>query len=45
MSRDRSESAQNVANHIENINDGTPLYYCDRNNKLNGNTRFVFASL
>ncbi|EFO21318.1 cation diffusion facilitator family transporter containing protein [Loa loa] len=45
MSRERSESAQNVANHIESINDGTPLYYCDRNNKTNTNTKKVEQSL
>ncbi|KAL3986045.1 cation diffusion facilitator transporter family protein [Acanthocheilonema viteae] len=45
MSCDRSESAQNVTNHMEGINDGTPLYYCDRNNKSNGNTRKAEQSL
>ncbi|VDN24850.1 unnamed protein product [Gongylonema pulchrum] len=35
MSRDRSES---VVNNMEVINDDTPLYYCDRNNKTENTT-------
>ncbi|KAK6109188.1 cation diffusion facilitator transporter family protein [Brugia pahangi] len=46
MSCDRSESTQNVPNHMETINDDTPLYYCDRNNKSNScNTRKAEQSL
>ncbi|CAG9530105.1 unnamed protein product [Cercopithifilaria johnstoni] len=45
MSCDRSESAKNITNHIDGINDGIPLYYCDMNNKLNDNTRKAEQSL
>ncbi|VDK88080.1 unnamed protein product [Litomosoides sigmodontis] len=46
MSHDRLETAQNVANRIESINDdGEPLYYCDRDYKLDANTRKAERSL
>uniref|UniRef100_A0A8R1TZP7 Uncharacterized protein n=2 Tax=Onchocerca TaxID=6281 RepID=A0A8R1TZP7_ONCVO len=45
MSRDRSESLPNVANTIEGADDGTPLYYCDKNNKESSNTGKAERSL
>ncbi|MCP9264553.1 Zinc transporter 3 [Dirofilaria immitis] len=45
MSRDRSGSMTNVASNIESIDDDTPLYYCDKNNKSNSNTGKAERSL